>query len=36
MSTRAGKPQIFVIDRDGKNLRQITRTGTNKYPNWSQ
>ena len=26
-STRAGKAQIFIIDRDGKNLRQITRTG---------
>jgi TolB protein len=35
-STRAGKEQIFTIDRDGKNLRQITRTGTNRYPNWSQ
>ena len=36
VSTRAGKEQIFVIDRDGKNLRQITRTGMNRYPNWSQ
>ncbi len=35
-STRAGKEQIFVIDRDGKNLRQITRSGMNRYPNWSQ
>jgi TolB protein len=35
-STRAGKEQIFVIDRDGKNLRQITRNGMNRYPNWSQ
>ena len=35
-STRAGKAQIFVIDRDGKNLQQITRTGMNRYPNWSQ
>ncbi len=35
-STRVGKEQIFVIDRDGKNLRQITRTGMNRYPNWSQ
>jgi len=35
-STRAGKEQIFVIDRDGKNLRQITRGGMNRYPNWSQ
>lgn len=35
-STRAGKEQVFIIDRDGKNLRQITRTGMNRYPNWSQ
>jgi TolB protein len=35
-STRAGKEQIFVIDRDGKNLHQLTRTGMNRYPNWSQ
>ena len=35
-STRAGKEQIFVIDRDGKNLHQITRNGMNRYPNWSQ
>lgn len=36
MSTRAGKSQIFTVDRDGKNLRQITRDGNNTYPNWSQ
>ena len=35
-STRAGKAQIFLIDRDGKNLQQITRNGMNRYPNWSQ
>jgi TolB protein len=35
-STRAGKAQIFLIDRDGKNLQQVTRTGMNRYPNWSQ
>jgi TolB protein len=35
-STRQGKEQIFVIDRDGKNLRQLTRVGKNRYPNWSQ
>lgn len=35
-STRAGKAQIFVIDRDGNNLHQITRAGMNRYPNWSQ
>ena len=26
----------FVIDQDGKNLRQITHTGVNRYPSWSQ
>ncbi len=35
-STRAGKEQIFIIDRDGKNLHQVTKTGMNRYPNWSQ
>jgi TolB protein len=36
VSTRAGKEQIFVIHRDGSGLKQITRTGTNRYPNWSR
>jgi TolB protein len=35
-SDRSGIEQIYVIDRDGKNLRQITKTGRNRYPNWSQ
>jgi TolB protein len=35
-STRAGREQIFTIARDGTGLRQITRAGTNKYPNWSK
>jgi TolB protein len=35
-SDRTGRPQIYTIDRDGNNLRQITRDGTNRYPNWSQ
>jgi TolB protein len=35
-STRNGKVQIFTIDRDGNNLRQITREGNNKFPNWSR
>jgi TolB protein len=35
-STRNGKAQLFTVDRDGKNLRQITREGNNKFPNWSQ
>ena len=34
-SSRAGKYQIFTIDRDGNNLRQMTRSGENRYPNWS-
>jgi TolB protein len=34
-SSRAGKYQIFTIDRTGENLRQITRTGDNRFPNWS-
>ena len=29
MSTRAGRSQIFTVDRDGKNLRQITKDGNN-------
>jgi len=36
MSTRAGRSQIFTVDRDGRNLRQITREGNNTTPNWSQ
>ena len=36
MSDRTGKPQIYTIARDGTDLRQITRTGGNRYPNWSQ
>ncbi len=35
-STRQGKVQIFTMGRDGKNLRQLTRSGNNKYPNWSR
>lgn len=35
-STRAGKVQIFTIARDGNDLRQITRVGNNRYPNWSR
>jgi TolB protein len=34
-STRAGKAQIFVMARDGKDLKQITRTGNNLQPSWS-
>ena len=35
-STRNGKAQLFTIDRDGQNLRQITREGNNKFASWSQ
>ena len=35
VSSRAGTDQIFTIGRDGNGLRQITRTGNNRYPNWS-
>jgi TolB protein len=35
-STRNGKAQIFTISRDGNDLRQITREGNNKFPNWSR
>jgi TolB protein len=36
MSDRTGRAQIYTIARDGTDLRQITKAGTNKYPNWSQ
>ena len=36
MSTRAGKAQIFTIACDGKDLRQVTRTGANYQPDWSK
>lgn len=36
MSTRSGKSQIFTISKDGKDLRQITRTGNNYQPDWSK
>jgi TolB protein len=36
MSDRTGRPQIYTIARDGTDLRQITKTGGNRYPNWSQ
>ena len=35
-SDRSGVEQIYIIDRDGKNLRQMTKAGRNRYPNWSQ
>jgi TolB protein len=35
-SDRSGKPQIYTIARDGTDLKQITKSGSNRYPNWSQ
>jgi TolB protein len=35
-STRTGRSNVFTIDRDGRNVRQITRDGGNFTPNWSQ
>jgi len=27
---------VFTIARDGRNLKQITRTGNNTTPHWSR
>ncbi|HEY7290574.1 MAG TPA: hypothetical protein VH583_12130 [Vicinamibacterales bacterium] len=35
-STRMGKKQIFTITRDGRDTRQITKTGNNEQPDWSR
>ena len=35
MSSRAGRPQIFTIGRDGRGPKQITRDGSNYTPSWS-
>jgi TolB protein len=35
-STRLGRRQIFVIDRMGKDVRQLTRLGNNQTPAWSR
>jgi TolB protein len=35
-STRAGLFQIFTVDYDGQNIRQLTRDGNNQQPHWSQ
>ena len=34
-STRSGRTQIYTVGRDGKDLRQITRDGSNQTPAWS-
>ena len=36
MSTRTGKKQLFVIGRDGQDVRQITTVGNNYTPDWSK
>ena len=35
MTTRWGKEQLAIVDIDGKNVRQLTRTGANTWPSWS-
>jgi len=35
-STRSGRAQIYLIDREGKNLTQVTRAGNNTMPDWSR
>ena len=34
-STRTGSKQIFLIGRDGRGLKQVTRQGNNQTPSWS-
>jgi TolB protein len=34
-STRGGRTQIYTIDRLGRDLKQITREGSNQTPAWS-
>jgi TolB protein len=34
-STRAGRTHVFTIGRDGRDLRQVTRAGNNRFPHWS-
>jgi TolB protein len=35
-STRAGKRQLYTIERTGKDLRQLTKLGNNQTPDWSK
>jgi TolB protein len=35
-STRAGREQIFTMARDGRDLKQLTRTGSNRQADWSK
>ena len=34
-STRTGSKQIFIMNADGKNIKQITAYGINESPAWS-
>ena len=36
VSDRSGTPQIYTVARDGSDLKQITKVGSNRYPTWSQ
>jgi len=35
-SMRAGKRHLYTIERTGKDLRQLTKTGNNQTPDWSK
>ena len=35
-STRSGKTQVFVISRDGRDVKQVTNVGNNYQPDWSK
>jgi TolB protein len=35
-STRAGKRQLYTIERTGKDLRPLTKVGNNQTPDWSK
>ena len=34
-STRSGRTQVYTVDRLGRDLKQITRDGSNQTPAWS-
>jgi TolB protein len=36
VSTRSGGSQIYTVGRDGRGLRQVTRSGNNFMPDWSR
>jgi len=35
-SNRSGKYQLYLVDYDGRNIRQITSAGENKMPKWQR